>query len=501
MSSVSRTCRLALAVSAFGHAAVAWQCYSDEQLGPVRSATSKGINIDDWTFRWCASRIPATWPNADDSSVSYIRLFKAWDPSWEPDGRELAWVRLKAYVIFSGAKVLIGTPVSCSREDDDLYWSWTRDLMRFLGPEHILGLAVGNELELLQFKGGEISSQCVEDIWERGYLWQRFTDVVTDVDTLPGFEGLPVTSVFTGFALWGRDSPPFREEPGRARVNSFIGNATRAYGLRFAFTWNIYPYWNSGLSPSSLDYALCWNRQDCFVPARLRAARAKQQRMTGRTGHTMWIGETGWSFPRAASLQNANKNRDEWSSRQTFERAYQEFLAWDQRIDRESDSEVPGPDVSFWFTVRDSLQFGNAEHFGLIDTCSAPECKLHGDGFHVATYETVNGSEGMVCSPEGVENEGVLFGNFSINFKDCQDLCTQNPDCQYFSFWASSNWCQHTANCCLVREANGTSASYKRNGTTGELCPPPEPDAGIRASPFLVLVALALVVSRAAMTR
>jgi hypothetical protein len=421
-------------------------------------------------------------------------LFKAWDPSWEPEGRVPAWVRLKAHVIYSGAKVLLGAPVSCSKEDDDMYWSWTRELMKFLGPDHILGLGIGNELELLQFKGGEITDECVEDIWENGYFWRRFTDSVADMDSIPGFDGLPVTSVFGGYAIGG-NGVGFMEQPRKARVNSFMRNATEKFGQRYAFTWNIYPYFNGGLNLYALDYALCWNEQDCFVPMRLRDARKKQQKLTGKAGEIMWVGETGWSYPKAASLQTSNKNSEAWSSRQTFARAYQEFLAWDMDIDRESgDENLAGPDVAFYFTVRDSLQFGKEEHFGLIDTCSAPECKLHGDDFHAATYEVVNASEGTACSAEGVANEGFLFNGLANNYKDCQDLCTQNPDCRYFSFWSSSKWCRHSEHCCLVQDDDPLVTNYMRTGASGELCPPPESDAGTGASPVLLLRALFLCV-------
>jgi hypothetical protein len=238
---------LAVAARAVAFAAIvkvtrAWQCHSDVDLGQVSMGTAKGLAMDDTTLRWCSQNVPEVWPNADTAHVSYLRLFRAWDQEWEESDRVAAWDNLKAYCESNGVKVFVGAPLSCFQEEDEKHWEWTKELMLLLGEEHIMGLGIGNELELLQYKGGEVTEDCVERIWDGGYLWQRFTAIVAELDAM-GMENVPVTSVFTGAALAGdgTETTPFMEEPGKALVTTFLRNATKAYGWRYAFTWNLYP--------------------------------------------------------------------------------------------------------------------------------------------------------------------------------------------------------------------------------------------------------------------
>ena len=52
-------------------------------------------------------------------------------------------------------------------------------------------------------------------------------------------------------------------------------------------------------------------------------------------------------------------------------RYYNNFLKWDLTIDGEH-----GADHMFFFTLRDALNLGTGEHFGLIKDCSSNSCKL-----------------------------------------------------------------------------------------------------------------------------
>jgi len=216
--------------------AVAFQCLTDTNLGSVRDAAKKGIAVDDSTLHWCASQIPDVWPNSGDAMTS-IRLFKAWDASWSDAEREAAWTNMAAYVLRANAKVLIGTQITCDEAADNQAWEWTKQFLKKLDPRHIIGLGIGNELELLQFKDPSmVPESCMTKIWSEGYLWQQFQRMTSEFDGL-GFSQVPVTSVFTGLGLAGN---PFYEVP-KARVNSFLQNATQKYKRRLAFTWNFYP--------------------------------------------------------------------------------------------------------------------------------------------------------------------------------------------------------------------------------------------------------------------
>merc|ERR1711907_95440 len=79
----------------------------------------------------------------------------------------------------------------------------------------------------------------------------------------------------------------------------------------------------------------------------------------------------GWSSPRSDTLNTGScaalKNgapREAcpgWSSVSSLAAAYKSFLKWDMSV-------APGMlpvEQAFWFSIRDSNNFGNQEHFGL----------------------------------------------------------------------------------------------------------------------------------------
>lgn len=447
---------LAFTASATAGAYEAYECATDTELGTVVAPSTKGIAVDDSTLRWCASRVPEKWPNAPNgestSQLASIRLFKAWDPTWEADGRVPAWESLRDYAEATNAKILIGTPVSCDEADDEMFWGWTKELLQMLRPEHVLGLAIGNELELLQFKYdiSDVTPACVAEIWDGGYLWRRFQHVVTEFDAL-GFSSVPVTSVFTGMGLAGN---PFYEVPNHALVNTFMRNVTTAYGHRFAFTWNLYPYFDPNLRRDegtsdqcsfALGDAACWG-SNCQVPRTMRDARLKMQSLTGRDDSILWIGETGWSHPRSGSLNTDLENCPEWSAMSTFENYYRGFLSWDLDIG----NGMRPPDHVFWFTMRDSNNFGQGEHFGLISTCTAPTCKIRSSGFEAEEYSEV-ASGNQFCG------DAPLYDNFAHSGpEECRDRCTLDSACTHYSLW-NTDWCKLTAGPCTSR---GTSPDH-----------------------------------------
>eukprot|EP00933_Yihiella_yeosuensis_P020140 TRINITY_DN16226_c0_g1_i1.p1 TRINITY_DN16226_c0_g1~~TRINITY_DN16226_c0_g1_i1.p1 ORF type:complete len:918 (+),score=126.64 TRINITY_DN16226_c0_g1_i1:81-2756(+) len=367
-----------------------WSCATDEQLGPLVGTTGKGLAVDDTTWRWCSQELPGVWPNTN-APVKALRLFKAWDSSWQDD-RQAAWANLKNYVDTNGAKVLMGTPLSCVEEDDLEMWQWTKQLMQLLGPDAILGLAIGNELELLFTKVSfedTVTPECVARLWEGGRLWERFTTKVAELDSLDGgaFSSVQVTSVFGGLALAGNKTVPFLETPGKALVNSFFLNVTQRYGQRYAFTWTVYPYFDpnekldvgtTDQCTDSLARSLCF-ATTCDAPKSMNWIRTKMERLPGvSSSTTLWIGETGWSSSGAPNSDM--KNCPAWSSNESLKEYYKNFLAWDLNLP----SKAP-PDQVFYFTVRNALNFGYSEHFGLVDQCFMSQCKIHSAGYQPPT--------------------------------------------------------------------------------------------------------------------
>ncbi|CAJ1376530.1 unnamed protein product [Effrenium voratum] len=356
--------------------AAAYKCDSNVILGPVRKPAQKGLAIDDTTFQKCSHSVPRVWPNTEEKLTS-LRLFKAWDKSW-PDGARLtAWDQLATVVQQGGMEVLVGTQVTCDEADDDRDWRLVLELLQKLGRKHVMGIAVGNELELLQYKKG-ISQDCMTRMWQGGYFLRKLSERAADLDKLPGFSDVRLTSVFGGYILSGS---PFVETP-KAMVLTFLTEAVKRFGSRWVFTLNIYPYFDpsNALDPGttdrctrSLKTALCFTDDTCNLPATVSRMRKRMQLLTGKDS-ILWLGETGWSSPQASTLAGSNPEMAKcgaFSSDISLKQFYSNFLAWRLDLDVEK-----GPDHVFYFTARDSGNFGVEEHFGLISDCDTKKCKL-----------------------------------------------------------------------------------------------------------------------------
>mmetsp|Transcript_49282 Transcript_49282/g.78526 ORF Transcript_49282/g.78526 Transcript_49282/m.78526 type:complete len:266 (+) Transcript_49282:3-800(+) len=204
-----------------------------------------------------------------------------------------------------------------------------------------------------------------------------------------GFQDVPVTSVFTAAVLSGS---PFMEVPGKALVNTFLRQAVWKYRRRYAFTFNVYPYFDPNLHmnpgsqhncSSALERAICWDAPHCLAQAIMIAARQHMQMLTGRPDDIFWIGEIGWSSPRANALHTDMRSCDNFSSLATFEKFYNGFLQWDLVLQ----GPVRSPDHIFYFTLRDALNFGVQEFFGLLVSCESLGCKITSQDFHAEQCE------------------------------------------------------------------------------------------------------------------
>eukprot|EP00443_Scrippsiella_acuminata_P102439 CAMPEP_0115638004 /NCGR_PEP_ID=MMETSP0272-20121206/34498_1 /TAXON_ID=71861 /ORGANISM="Scrippsiella trochoidea, Strain CCMP3099" /LENGTH=495 /DNA_ID=CAMNT_0003075101 /DNA_START=63 /DNA_END=1548 /DNA_ORIENTATION=- len=355
-----------------------YECSSDMQEFSVVNANGKGMCLDDTTFSNCSDEMPFKWPNTNEP-IKSIRLFSAWQASWPEGGRAKAWAHLADFVKSNGVKVLVGTQITCNETDDDGDWQHVLELMQMIGAEHIMGLAVGNELELL-YQKEEVKADpaCIPRLWKGGYIWNKTVERVRHMDSLgEGFEHIPVTSVFGGMIL---GMEPFFEQP-YAMVASYMANATAEFGRRWVFSLNIYPYFDPGntLDPGSADTCngaisrcTCFNDgTQCLTKSMLGAMRERMHSVTNRTNDLLWIGETGWSYPMSSTLSMPMRNCTEFSSRPVYETYYKNFLSWDLQM-----GDVRGPDHVFYFTMRDSVNFGMEEHFGLIGQCGETKCKL-----------------------------------------------------------------------------------------------------------------------------
>jgi hypothetical protein len=201
---------------------------------------------------------------------------------------------------------------------------------------------------------------------------------VKDLDGL-GMSHVPVTTVMGAAVL---AAEPFVEDPAQALFSSWVSNATKEYGERFVFSLNSYGYFDinamlddgtSDQCTAALKHALCLqtkNLDHCYVPGQIAEFRRRMQMVTGlANGGKLWLGETGWSSPRASTLGgNAQdplhdmSNCPAWSSYESFQQYYENFLSWDLSLP----GGVAPPDHMFYFSIRDSSNFGMREGFGLV---------------------------------------------------------------------------------------------------------------------------------------
>merc|ERR1740139_298377 len=125
-----------------------WSCKSSRQLMDIAASENKGLGVDDATFTWCPTEAPGTWPHSS-KPVKSLRLFGGWRVDMEETGNRTAtWQAMKDYVETMNAVVLMGVAVVDKEKEDEQSWQWTFGLMKLLGPERIMAVAFGNELDL-----------------------------------------------------------------------------------------------------------------------------------------------------------------------------------------------------------------------------------------------------------------------------------------------------------------------------------------------------------------
>jgi len=325
---------------------------------------------------------------------------KAWMAHWNETwlSKEKAWESLANNLKASNGQVLVGTQISCNETEDDADWEDVKQLMKIFGPKQIMGLAIGNELELLWTKKSTYNDtlpECLDRIWNKEYFLKKFHERVKDMDEMgAGFKDVKVTSVFGGFIL-AEPGWPFYESKDKniARVGTFIKNVTQVYGNRYVHTVNIYPYFeerfveydNPGEKKNpkcskALEKCTCFETEDpnnCIFTWMVGRVRRRLHAL-GNKDSLLWVGETGWSYPKAHTLDTKMSKCKEWSSPSSKANFYTNFLKWDLNMN----GKYRGPDHIFYFAMRDSANFGKEEGFGLVGDgealhwCTNSTCKL-----------------------------------------------------------------------------------------------------------------------------
>lgn len=307
------------------------------------------------------------------------------------DQKTKAWDSIATYLHAIQAKALVGTSLSCDETADDKDWQDVLQLLQKIGPDNVLGLAIGNELDLLWQNGA--SAKCVTSLWQQQYVLNKFKSRVADMDKLGvAWQSVKVTSVFSEYILAGK---PFVNDPKTAEVLPFIQNVLAAYKTRFVLSFNNYPYFDvhnfldkPGVDKctDAIQKSTCFTEPDCKFSHVVIAMRERMEGVSA-ADNLLWVTETGWSSPKADTLkwnpmvpigqQSEMANCTDFSSAATMQTYYNNFLKWDLSITGKK-----GPDHVFYFGMRDSSSFGSTEHFGLGEApspetlCATSKCKL-----------------------------------------------------------------------------------------------------------------------------
>jgi len=108
-------------------------------------------------------------------------------------------------------------------------------------------------------------------------------------------------------------------------------------------------------------------------------------------------------------------------------------------------------DHAFFFSLRDSQVFGKVESFGLVEGCDVPVCKVVASpSFRTHDYQAFGEPFMEKCSGP------VLFDGWSHGAENCQNKCSLDSQCSFFTRWpyshtyagADNYWCRLAASCC-----------------------------------------------------
>jgi len=384
-----------------------FSCTSPEMPGgkkattlPVRKGSHKGLCLDLTTWNMCPDKIPAVWPLTHEP-VKALRLFQP--ESWQD---QAAWQNLKSFLGHTASKVLVGTPISCNQTQDRISWQKTLSLLGFLGRDLVMGLAVGNEIELLPDKGWA-SEECYQTLLQRAEEHWRHCIRDLNVQFDGEFADLPMTTVMTGGVVVPEDGQPWipqkmtitNKHPTKKGDLDIQGFYRKLFSViardRFVFTFNIYSYFlpcaTYQPAPPCDEVrrkAVCFNDASCFTlrwasGARYALRKFAQNLAGDAAGDAaaplrLWIGEVGWSSPQAASLSDSNckiwgtQMCDHWSDLDMLSQYYSGFMNWDLSLG----GDLEPVEYAFYFTIRDSFNFNVAEHFGLCGSAPQSEDEL-----------------------------------------------------------------------------------------------------------------------------
>lgn len=303
--------------------------------------------------------------------------------------------------------MLVGSQISCSVEEDEKDWGYVQKMIKALGKEHVLALAVGNELDnsnYLHDLDDAERKKCYDRIWG-GYLLKKTVDRIDWARKTIDNAELRVTTVVTGSVVWtNTDGAHFQEDKVElhgqiVKFQSYLTQVFQSGEKHFVFVMNFYPIFDPTLLPDADDdtrcddamaQANCYDKEWCKTNINAITARRLMNNFftsdavlglgikeEEAAAWPLWIGELGWSAPKPAMFDGPLAQCDDFFSNNMLYSNYKNFLEWD--LDLHSSDQVHPPDIVFYFTMRDASNFGQQEHFGLVESCTSTSCKLSQD--------------------------------------------------------------------------------------------------------------------------
>lgn len=340
----------------------AFFCTSHYTIPEVTNMTRKGMCLDDVTWADCSGKITSAWPNTNHT-MKTMRMFKPCVPGrCDKSSRDIDWQNLLKFVQRNNVTVMMGNIVDdpCNLKDDEEEWQLTLELLQKLCRQHVFAVAIGNELDQKMKK----EYPCMPSFWKGGYidlLKRRDADLKKI-----GFGDVKLTAVVTTYVIGTLSERPFRNTSDEAFA-TFYAQAYQTFGKnRWAWSFNVYPFWNAG---SCGSYDINATRRFNELPAILAIMRQSMTTITGNKDDTFWMTETGWQSDASSGRGDLCPGKP-YSSLQNMRLFYTKFLQWNLSIGEG----LQPPDLVFYFTMRDVSSSG--ETFGLMESCSSTECKI-----------------------------------------------------------------------------------------------------------------------------
>uniref|UniRef100_A0A7S0FI73 Ricin B lectin domain-containing protein n=1 Tax=Pyrodinium bahamense TaxID=73915 RepID=A0A7S0FI73_9DINO len=339
------------------------RCIATYKLPSAVNTASKGINVDDATFFRCPGGLPRLWPNTYYERVKSLRLFKAWHPDWGSDDRRVkVWADLVAWIRANDVTVLIGTDITCDAQADSEMWRWSLELMKLIGEDRIIGVAVGNDMDVIRHANRTLADACNAELWHHRY-WQTLLDRVGDLDS----NGFPDTRVTIIWSMSVMVQSPWRDTEGW-QIRKLVSQAHAKWRHRWVWSFNVYAIWDGSRWPVS--EADCKMRAAAamsirYTKAILRVARLRISGITGTPDDTLWV------FGAAGST--GTLSCDAFFNPVAIQHAYEQFMSWDLSLGMG----LRGPARAFFFTAHEHGAAPRSPRgFGLVRSCSDRRCTI-----------------------------------------------------------------------------------------------------------------------------